>query len=91
MFCKFQILKKALKRAKTLKNHKKTEKKKLQFFFCLGAFTREGKMSVIKKACFVLNFLNLKSFPSDLFFVVASSLSILWPSMFLVGLFYFRK
>ena len=35
-------------------------------------------MSLIKKACFVLNFLNLKSFPSDLFFVVASSLSILW-------------
>jgi hypothetical protein len=34
-------------------------------------------MSIIKKACFELNFLNLKSFPSNLFFVVASSLSIL--------------
>ena len=34
-------------------------------------------MSIIKKACFVLNILNLKSLPSYLFFVVASSLSIL--------------
>ena len=38
-------------------------------------------MSVIKIACFMLNFLNLKSFPLYFFFVVASSLSILWRNL----------
>jgi hypothetical protein len=52
-------------------------KRKNFIFFCLCAFTWEEEMSLIKKACFMLNFLNLKSFPSYLFFVVASSLSIL--------------
>ena len=33
MFTKFQILKKALKPAKTLKNPKKTAKKNFKFFF----------------------------------------------------------
>ena len=37
----------------------------------------EEKISLIKKTCFMLKFLNLKSFPSYLFFVVASSLSML--------------
>ena len=52
--------------------------KKLQIFFCLGAFTQEEQNFINKKAFFMLNFLNLKSFPSYLFFVVASSLSILY-------------
>jgi hypothetical protein len=51
-------LKKALKRAKTLKN----SEKKLEFFLCVGAFTREGKMSLLKIACFMLNFQNLGTF-----------------------------
>ena len=62
MFQKFQILKKGLKRVKTLKNLKKTSKENFNFF-CVGAFTREGKISLIKIACFMLNFLNLKSKP----------------------------
>ena len=39
-------------------------------------------MSVIKIACFILNFLNLKSKPRHLFFWVASSLSILCSPMY---------
>ena len=35
-------------------------------------------MPLIKVACFVLNFLNLKSFLRHLFFGVASCLSTLW-------------
>ena len=46
----------------------KNSEKKLQFFFCLSTFTWEGKMSVLKIACFMLNFLNLKSKPRHLFF-----------------------
>ena len=46
-----------LKREKTLKK----QRKKLQFFFCLGAFTLEEEMSPIKKACFILFFFNLGS------------------------------
>ena len=72
-------MKKALKTRKKLKKTEKNSEKKLQIFFCLGAFTREEKISLIKKACFILNFLNFKSFPSYLFFVVASSLSIICP------------
>ena len=48
---------------------------------CPGMYPRNiggrKKISLIKKACFMLNFLNLKNFPLNLFFVVASSLSIL--------------
>jgi hypothetical protein len=69
---KISNFEKSAKTSKKLKKPYKNSKKKLQKFFCLGAFTREGKI-----ACFMLNFLNLKSFPSYLFFVVASSLSIL--------------
>ena len=47
------------------------------FLIGIRAFTREEKMSLIKKACFMLNFLNLKSKPIHLFWGVASSLSIL--------------
>ena len=50
------------KSSKTSKNREKTS-----ILFCLGAFTLEGKMSVIKIACFMLNFLNLKSKASHLF------------------------
>ena len=42
----------------------------------MDASTWEDKISLIKVAYFMLNFLNLKSFPSYLFFVVASSLSM---------------
>ena len=67
MFGKFQILKKALKRPKTLKNLEKQQKKCFLFLF-----TQEEKISFIKKACFMLSFLNLRSKPSHL---VAFSLS----------------
>ena len=40
---------------------------KKRIFFCVYAFTQEGKMSLIKIACFMLNFMNLKSKPSHLF------------------------
>ena len=53
--------------AKTLKNLKNSEKE-LQFFYHLGAFMREEQISLIKKACFMLIFLNLKSKASHLFF-----------------------
>jgi hypothetical protein len=57
-----------------------------KFFFSSGkikrknlcTFTRKEKISLIKIACFMLNFLNLKSKASHLFGGVASSLSILW-------------
>ena len=61
--------------ARTLKNLKNTAKK-LHFFLFRRFYTRR-KISLIKNACFMVNFLNLKSFPSYLFFVVTSSLSIL--------------
>ena len=66
--------KKICSHAKRSKNLKK-QQKKLQIFFCLATFTREEKISLIKKACFMLNVLNLKSFSRHIFFVVASSLS----------------
>ena len=65
-----------VKSAKTSKNLKKTAKK-TSIFFCVYAFTREEKNSIIKIACFMLDFLNLKSKARHLFFWVASSLSIL--------------
>ena len=56
MFSKFQILKRALKRAKILKNLKKTAKKQTSNFFCLGAFTGGEKISLIKFAYFIQPF-----------------------------------
>ena len=77
----FFICKKWFESEKKAEKKRKIKRKKLQIFFCLAAFTREGKMSVIKIACFILNFLNLKSKPRHLFFWVASSLSILWTQL----------
>ena len=56
--------------------NKRQSRKKNHFFFTWGA-SNEGKISLIKVAYFVLNFLNLKNFSSHLFWGVASSLSIL--------------
>ena len=47
------------------------------FHIGIRAFTREGRISLIKVAYFMLIFLNLKSFISHLFFWVAFHLSIL--------------
>jgi hypothetical protein len=55
------------KSAKTSKNLNKN-RKKTSIFFCLGASTGGDKISLIKKACLMLNFLNLKSKASHLFF-----------------------
>jgi hypothetical protein len=68
---------KSAKMSKKLKKPRKNSEKKLQIFFCVGASTGGDKISIIKKACFMLNFLNLKSKASHLFFWVASNLSIL--------------
>ena len=54
------------KGAKTSKNLSETAKRKLQFF-CVCAFTQEEKKSIIKNACFMLYFLNLKSKASHFF------------------------
>ena len=56
----------ALKWAKTLKK----QRNKTSNFFCACAFPREEKISVIKIAYLMLNFLNLKSLLStiELFF-----------------------
>jgi hypothetical protein len=64
---KISNFEKSAKTNKNLEKPLKTAKKKLQIFFCLGAFMREGKMSVIKIACLMLNFLNLKSKPRHIF------------------------
>mgnify|MGYP006888788006 CR=1 FL=1 len=64
-----------------MEKRRKIKRKKLQIFFCLCAFTREDEMPLIKVAYLMLNFLNLKSFPLILFFVVASSLSTLCVQM----------
>jgi hypothetical protein len=53
---KISNFEKSAKASKNLEKPLKNSKKKLQIFFCLGAFMREGKMSVIKIACFMLNF-----------------------------------
>jgi hypothetical protein len=74
---KISNFEKSAKTSKNLEKPLKNSEKKLQISFCLGAFMQEGTMSVIKIACFMLNFLNLKSKPRHLFFWVASSLSIL--------------
>ena len=72
---KISNFEKSAKTSENLKNPKKTAKKNF-IFFCLDAFTREGKMFLIKIVCFILNFLNWKSKPRHLFRGVASSLSI---------------
>ena len=37
------------------------KRKNFKFFFCVA---QEEKISILKKAYFMLNFMNLKSFPS---------------------------
>jgi hypothetical protein len=64
----------AQKQAKTIKNLKKTAKKNFNSFLFM-CFYWEEKISLIKKACFMLIFLNLKSKARHLFLGVASSLS----------------
>ena len=74
----------ALKRAKTSKNLKK-QQKNLNFFLCMQFYW--GVINFTnKKACFMLNFLNFQTLPSYLFFVVASSLSILCGRLVVAGL-----
>ena len=73
LFSKFEILKKALKRAKTFKK----QRKKTSIFFLFMRFYLEGQNFINKNCLFYANFLNLKSLVRHLFFVVASSLSIL--------------
>ena len=51
---------------KVKRMQKKGEKSREKKLFSFSTFTQEGKISMIKKACFMLNFLNLKSFPSCL-------------------------
>ena len=65
--------------------------KKTSIFFCLGASTWRDEMPLIKVAYFMLNFLNLKSFLSNLFFAVASSDRKLWRSMISVVIGIFRR
>ena len=60
----------------------KIKRKKLQKKFSLCASTQKVEMLLIKVAYLMLNFLNLKSFLSNLFFWVASSLSTLWSKCF---------
>ena len=54
---------------------KNQEEKNLNFFCVYALLHGKKKNSLIKKACFMLNVLNLKSFSRHIFFVVASSLS----------------
>jgi hypothetical protein len=63
------------------KNLKKSAKKNFNFFL-FRRFYAGGKNFTNKKACFILNFLNLKSKAIHLFLGVASSLSILCTSNF---------
>ena len=70
-------MKSGLKVERRRKKRVKSREKKLQNFFCLGASTWREEIPLIKVAYFMLNFLNLKSFLSNLFFAVASSLSTL--------------
>ena len=68
-------MKKALKRAKTLKNLKE-QQKKLQIFFVWRFYT--GRKNFInKKGLFYAKFLEFEEFSVIPFFIVASSLSIL--------------
>jgi hypothetical protein len=57
-------LKKALKRAKTLKK----SKKKTSSFFCLAAYTPEEIISLIKKGLFYAKFFEFEEFSIVPFF-----------------------
>ena len=74
---RFFLYEKWFKSWKKAEKKGKIKRKKLQKIFCLDASTWRDEMPLIKVAYFMLNFLNLKSFPSYLFFIVASSLSTL--------------
>ena len=74
---RFFLYEKWLKSWKKAEKKGKIKRKKLQKNLCLGASTWREEMPLIKVAYFMLNFLNLKSFLSYLFFIVASSLSTL--------------
>ena len=80
---RFFLHEKWFKSWKKAKKKGKIKRKKLQKFFCLDASTWRDEMPLIKVAYFMLNFLNLKSFLSNLFFVVAFSLSTLWCVLFI--------
>ena len=75
---RFFLYEKWFKSWKKAEKKGKIKRKKLQKNFCLDASTCRDEMPLIKVAYFMLNFLNLKSFLSNLFFAVASSLSTLW-------------
>ena len=75
---RFFLYEKWFKSWKKAEKKGKIKRKKLQKIFCLDASTCRDEMPLIKVAYFMLNFLNLKSFLSNLFFAVASSLSTLW-------------
>ena len=69
-------MKKVPKRAKTLKKHRK---KNFEKKFCVGAFTREGKISLMKKSLFYANIFEFEVKTHSPFWGVASiSLSILY-------------
>ena len=65
---------KVKRRRKKAKNQEEKTSKKI----CLCTSTQKVEMPLIKVAYLMLNFLNLKSFLSILFFWVASILSTLW-------------
>ena len=73
---------------KCFKSWKKAEKrvKSREKNFCLGASTWRKEMPLIKVAYFMLNILNLKSFLSHFFFLVASCLSTLLTVIFLISI-----
>ena len=62
----FLYMKSGLK-VKRRRKKRVNQEKNFDFFFHKCAFMREEEMSLIKKACFMLNFLNLKSLPLNLF------------------------
>ena len=61
-------MKSGLKVKRRRKKKGKIKRKKLQNFFCLDASTWRDEMPLIKVAYFMLNFLNLRGFLSNLFF-----------------------
>ena len=79
---RFFLYEKWFKSWKKAEKKGKIKRKKLQKIFCLGASTWREEMPLIKVAYFMLNFLNLKSFLSHLFFWVASCLSTLCCKIF---------
>jgi hypothetical protein len=64
----FIYMKSGLKVKRRREKRVKSREKTLNFFFHICAFMREEEISLIKKACFMLNFLNLKSKAIHLFF-----------------------